>query len=145
MLLGEYEQRLDDKNRLTMPARLREQFADGVVCARGLDGCIHVWPREGWDAYVSAQGERLDSFTREGRAMQRYLFGGARQGEPDRQGRIALPAHADRARADSQGDRGRAASATDSRSGTARPGAASSPRSKGVPRVVAERLAQPRA
>ena len=93
VLLGESEQRLDDKNRITLPARLRERFADGAVCARGLDGCIHVWPREAWELYVSTQGERLDSFTREGRAMQRYLFGGAQEGEPDRQGRIALPAH----------------------------------------------------
>ena len=69
MLLGEFEQRLDDKNRVTLPARLRVQFEDGLVCAKGLDDCVTVWPRAAWDDYVSAQTERLDSFTREGRAL----------------------------------------------------------------------------
>jgi MraZ protein len=92
VLLGQFEQRLDDKNRVTLPARLRDRFADGVVCSRGLDGCVAVWPREEWDAYVSSQTTRLDSFTREGRQLQRYLFGAAQEGELDRQGRIAVPA-----------------------------------------------------
>ena len=67
--------------------------------------------------------------------MQRYLFGGAQPGELDRQGRVALPApllqHAQLARTSSS-----PACGTGSRSGTARPGAASSPRSKGAPRVL---------
>jgi MraZ protein len=92
VLLGEFEQRLDDKNRVTLPARLREHFADGVVCARGLDGCVSVFPHAGWEEYMNAQNERLDGFSREGRWMQRYLFSGALQGELDKQGRVALPA-----------------------------------------------------
>jgi MraZ protein len=92
VLLGEFEQRLDDKKRITLPVRLRAHFEDGLVCARGLDGCISVFPRSGWDDYVNAQSERLDLFTREGRALERYLFGGALECEIDRQGRVALPA-----------------------------------------------------
>jgi MraZ protein len=92
VLLGEFEQRLDDKNRVTLPARLRDRFASGLVCARGLDKCITVFPREAWDTFVTTQSERLDLFTREGRALERYLFGGATECELDRQGRIALPA-----------------------------------------------------
>jgi MraZ protein len=92
LLLGEFEQRLDDKNRVTLPARLRVQFEGGLVCARGLDGCINVWPLASWEAYVTAQSDRLDSFSREGRALERYLFGGALECELDRQGRVALPA-----------------------------------------------------
>jgi MraZ protein len=92
VLLGEFEQRLDDKNRVTLPARLRARFESGLVCARGLDNCINVFPREAWDTYVTTQSERLDLFTREGRALERYLFGGAAECELDRQGRIALPA-----------------------------------------------------
>src|ERR1700710_2088132 len=92
VLLGEFEQRLDDKNRVTLPARLRVQFEGGLVCARGLDGCVNVWPIASWEAYVSAQSERLDSFSSEGRALERYIFGGALECELDRQGRVALPA-----------------------------------------------------
>ncbi len=89
------------------PARLREHFADGVVCARGLDGCVSVWSPAGWDSYVNTQGDRLDGFSREGRLMQRYLFGGALHGELDRQGRVALPAPLLSARPADQGHRHR--------------------------------------
>ena len=92
MLLGEFEQRLDDKNRVTLPARLRDQFADGLVCARGFDGCVVVYPHASWSAHVESQMSRLDPFTREGRGLQRYLFGAAQESELDRQGRIALSA-----------------------------------------------------
>ena len=92
MLLGEFEQRLDDKNRVTLPARLREHFAEGLVCSRGFDGCVVVYPRAAWDQQVETQMSRLDPFTREGRGLQRYLFGAAQEGELDRAGRVALSA-----------------------------------------------------
>ena len=107
MLLGEFEQRLDDKNRVTLPARLRVQFEDGLVCAKGLDDCVTVWPRAAWDDYVSAQTERLDSFTREGRALERFIFSGALECELDRQGRVALPCAARRPCVARPGDRDR--------------------------------------
>ncbi len=92
MLLGEYAQKLDEKNRVTVPSRLRAPFADGVYVTRGLDRCVALYARDGWDSFVEAQTARLDPFTREGRQMERFLFGGAVEAELDRQGRIALPA-----------------------------------------------------
>lgn len=92
MLLGEFEQRLDEKNRVTIPARFRDHFRDGVFLTRGLDHCLAVYTREGWDSFISERTGRLDPFTREGRQMQRYLFGGAVEAELDRQGRVAVPA-----------------------------------------------------
>jgi MraZ protein len=91
VLLGEYEQRLDDKNRLTIPARLRDRFADGCVLTRGFDGCLQVFTREGWEAFLTEQTSRLDPFSREARQMQRFLYGSAVETELDRQGRIAVP------------------------------------------------------
>ena len=92
MLLGEYAQKLDEKNRVTVPSRLRVPFADGLFVTRGLDGCVAIYARVGWDAFVEQQISRLDPFTREGRQMERYLFGGAVEAELDRQGRVAVPA-----------------------------------------------------
>ena len=43
MLLGEYAHTIDDKNRLTLPARFREDFAEGGVVTRGLDGCLYLF------------------------------------------------------------------------------------------------------
>ncbi len=91
MLLGEYEHTLDDKNRLTLPARLREAFGDGVVVTRGMDGCLVVYTREGWERFVSVRLEGLDPFSREARQLSRFLFSGAVEAEPDKQGRVMIP------------------------------------------------------
>ena len=49
MLLGEHDHTLDDKNRLTLPAKLREQLGDEVVITRGLDGCLSIYSRAGFE------------------------------------------------------------------------------------------------
>ncbi len=91
MFLGEYEHTLDDKGRLTLPARFREAFAGGCVVTRGMDGCLVVYTREAWDRFVSVRLEDLDPFSREAREMARFLFAGAAEAEPDRQGRVMIP------------------------------------------------------
>jgi MraZ protein len=91
MLLGEHQHSLDDKNRLTLPAKLRGAFKEGVVVTQGLDGCLYAYPREEWEKL----GERirsLDGLSEGARVMQRRFFGGAAPGELDRQGRMVIPA-----------------------------------------------------
>jgi MraZ protein len=92
MLLGEYEHTIDDKNRVTLPSRFRQDFASGVVVTRGIDPCLAVYTRADWDEYVAAQLAGLSSFNREARQMRRYLFSAAIETELDKQGRITLPA-----------------------------------------------------
>jgi MraZ protein len=92
MLLGEFEHAIDDKNRVTLPARFRQAFADGVFVARGIDPCLLVFPPDGWNRLVEGQMEGLNPFSREARQMSRYLFAGATETELDKQGRIMLPA-----------------------------------------------------
>ena len=91
MLLGEHEHTLDDKNRLTLPARLREQLGDRVVVTRGLDGCLYVYAAAEW-AKLAARVGTLDPLSREARAMQRFFFASGAEAELDRQGRIVIPA-----------------------------------------------------
>jgi MraZ protein len=90
MLLGEHEHSLDDKNRLTLPARLREQLGGHVVVTRGLDGCLHVYARADWDALAARIGA-LDSLSADTRSMQRHFFVNATAGELDKQGRMVIP------------------------------------------------------
>jgi MraZ protein len=92
MLLGEYEHMIDDKNRITLPARFRQEFADGVFVTRGIDPCLAVYTRENWGRFVAAQLDELNPFSREARQMRRYIFSAATEGDLDRQGRITLPA-----------------------------------------------------
>ena len=74
MLLGEYEHTIDDKNRLTLPARFRQSFEQGVVVTRGIEPCLAVYTKEGWGDFVSSHLSGLDRFSREARDMRRYLF-----------------------------------------------------------------------
>jgi MraZ protein len=91
LLLGQYEHTIDDKNRLTLPARFREAFADGVVVTRGIDPCLAVYTREGWDDFVASRLADLDQFSREARQMRRFLFSTGTEAELDKQGRVTLP------------------------------------------------------
>ncbi len=92
MLLGEYEHTIDDKNRLTLPARFRQAFVDGIVVTRGIDGCLHAYTRPDWDTLVEGRLATLDPFSQEGRRMQRFFFSGATETELDKQGRVGIPA-----------------------------------------------------
>jgi MraZ protein len=91
MLLGEHEHALDDKNRLTLPAKLRAEFEDGVFVTRGLDGCLTAYPRAAWEQLVE-RIRSLDPLAPGSRVMQRHFFAGATQAELDKQGRLVLPA-----------------------------------------------------
>ena len=92
MLLGEHEHTIDDKNRLTLPAKFRDSFAEGIVVSRGLDGCLYAYPRSDWQSAIEARLEELDPLSKESRRLRRYFYSGASEDEPDKQGRITIPA-----------------------------------------------------
>jgi transcriptional regulator MraZ len=92
MLLGEFEHTIDDKSRLTLPARFRSTFADGIVVTRGMDGCLYAYTPAAWEDLVERRLAVLDPLSQVGRRMQRYFFAGATEGELDKQGRVNLPA-----------------------------------------------------
>ena len=92
MLLGEFEHTIDDKNRLTLPARFRQALAGGLVVTRGMDGCLYAYSLEAWARLVESRLGSLDPLSEEGRKMQRFFFSGAAEATPDKQGRIMLPA-----------------------------------------------------
>jgi MraZ protein len=91
MFLGEYSYTLDDKGRLTLPARFRDQLAQGVVVTRGLDGCLFIFTYEDWKQFTTILGERLPFTQRSAREFSRFLFSGAVDAIPDKQGRVLIP------------------------------------------------------
>jgi MraZ protein len=94
MFLGEYEHSLDDKNRLTLPAKFREALADGVVITQGFEGrCLYAFSRQDWHDVVEQRVASLDLLAPEGRQMRRFFFAGAAEAEPDKQGRILVASH----------------------------------------------------
>ena len=92
MLLGTHEHTIDDKNRLTLPAKFRDSFAEGVVVTRGLDRCLRIFRSEDWVRLVESRLATLDPFSPETRKAQRFHFTGASETELDKQGRVMIPA-----------------------------------------------------
>src|SRR5215218_3492428 len=124
MFLGEYAHTIDDKNRLTLPAKFRDRLADGGVVTRGLDGCLYLFPRDGWDSLTEGRLAELDLLSREGRLMQRHFFSAAVDAEPDKQGGSCSRPRWSSTRSSGRTSSSRA-STTTSRSGIAPPGASS--------------------
>jgi MraZ protein len=91
MFFGEYEHTLDDKSRVTLPARFRDELAGGLVIAKGLDANLDVYPRATWSESVEGRLAELDPFSSEARRLKRFFFPGASVAEPDKQGRVLLP------------------------------------------------------
>jgi MraZ protein len=92
MLLGSYDHTIDDKNRLTLPAKFRQAFADGVFVTRGLDGCLFAYRREDWGRLVESRLSTLDPLSPETRRLERFFYAGASESELDKQGRVMIPA-----------------------------------------------------
>jgi MraZ protein len=92
MLLGEHAHTIDDKNRLTLPARFRHVYADGIVVTRGIDGCLDAYTRADWDKLIEDRLGGLDPLSKEGRRMQRHFFSAAMEADLDKQGRVILSA-----------------------------------------------------
>ena len=92
MLLGSYDHTIDDKNRLTLPAKFRQAFASGLFVTRGLDGCLFAYRREDWGRLVESRLSTLDPLSPETRRLERFFYAGASESELDKQGRVMIPA-----------------------------------------------------
>lgn len=89
-----FERKLDDKNRLTMPAEIRDEFTGGkVVLARGFDNTIFVYTQNRWSDSIEA-GLRGDIMSEENFRLNMQLRAGKTEQTMDsKQGRIAIDQH----------------------------------------------------
>lgn len=90
MLIGEYIHTLDNKRRLSLPAKFRKALGKQVVVTRGLDQSLFVFSTRQWESVVSKLGT-LSMGQSESRAFNRFLLAGANEAEVDSLGRILLP------------------------------------------------------
>lgn len=92
LFLGEYDHVLDDRGRITLPRKIRQELSgETIVLSRGFDNCVFGFDRESWEreAQKHLEGNLTDPKSRE---IRRYLFAAAENAEIDRLGRILLPA-----------------------------------------------------
>ena len=90
MFFGTYTPRLDDKGRIFLPAKFRDELAEGLVVTRGQERCLYVWSMEEFTKLT----ERLRDTSvtnKSARDYVRMFFAGASDETPDKQGRITVP------------------------------------------------------
>ena len=90
MFLGRHSHNLDDKGRLALPAKFREELGEGVVLKRGFDACLLVYPISAWTP-LAERVSALSISDPDARVLRRMLFANATDAQLDRQGRVLVP------------------------------------------------------
>ena len=91
MFFGTYTPKLDEKGRLFLPAKFRDELTEGLVVTRGQERCLTVWSLEDFGRLTDRLREAPVT-QKSTRDYVRMLFAAASQEVPDKQGRINIPA-----------------------------------------------------
>lgn len=90
MFIGEYHHAVDDKGRLALPVKFREEIGRTVVVTRGLDTCLFVYTQPEWQQ-LAERLSKLPMAKATTRAFARLILAGAMELDVDKQGRIIVP------------------------------------------------------
>ena len=89
MFMGEYHHSIDDKGRLIIPSKFRNDLGDEFVITRGIENCLFAYPKENWEKIVNKL-ETLPFTKKDARTFTRFFLSGATVAEFDKQGRINI-------------------------------------------------------
>lgn len=90
MFLGTHAPRLDDKGRLILPAKFRDQLATGVVLTKGQERCLYAFPTRDFEE-MHQRLRQAPLASKQARDYLRVFLSGATDDLPDKQGRITIP------------------------------------------------------
>ena len=89
-MYGEYEHTVDAKGRMNFPAKLLKELGEHFFISKSInEKCLTVYPSESWE---TLRDKLKGNSSKNALAVQRFIFGSACEAEPDKQGRIAIPA-----------------------------------------------------
>ena len=89
MFIGEYHHSVDDKGRLIIPSKFRDELGTKFIITRGIENCLFVYSMESWEKIVNKL-ETLPFTKKDARAFIRFFLSGASEAEFDKQGRINI-------------------------------------------------------
>jgi MraZ protein len=92
VFLGTHSPRLDEKGRLILPAKFRDELAEGLVITKGQERCLYVFPLPEFER-ITAALSAAPVTAKAVRDYSRVFFASAEQETPDKQGRITVPPH----------------------------------------------------
>lgn len=90
MFLGTHQPRLDEKGRLILPAKFRDELSSGLVMTKGQERCLYVFPSAEF-ASITETLRQTPVTQKAARDYMRVMFAGAHDEIPDRQGRVTIP------------------------------------------------------
>ncbi|MDD2446976.1 MAG: division/cell wall cluster transcriptional repressor MraZ [Tissierellia bacterium] len=90
MFIGEHQHSIDDKGRLIIPSKFREDLGYEFIMTKGLDNCLFVYPKNEW-LIIEEKLKSLPLTNRDARAFIRFFFAGASECTLDKQGRVLVP------------------------------------------------------
>jgi MraZ protein len=90
MFLGTHEPKLDEKGRLILPARFRDELSEGLVITKGQERCLYVFPANEF-SLITERLRQAPVTEKKSRDYLRVMFAGAHDEVPDNQGRVTIP------------------------------------------------------
>ena len=94
MLIGEYIHTIDEKNRVSMPAKFRKELGKKIIITPGLGQCLFIFTSKEWEKVsqkLSSSDSDLSFLKADQRNFNRYMFGRAAEVEIDSIGRMLIP------------------------------------------------------
>jgi MraZ protein len=89
MFIGEFHHNIDDKKRLIIPSKFREELGDEFVITRGIENCLYVYSKSSWDVITNKLGT-LPFTKKNARSFNRFFLSGATVAEFDKNGRVLI-------------------------------------------------------
>ena len=91
MFIGEYHHTIDEKGRIIIPNKFRDELGNDFIITRGIESCLFVYSNKNWDD-ICTKLNSLAFTKKDARIFNRFFMSGATNVELDKQGRINLPA-----------------------------------------------------
>ena len=88
MFIGTYQHNIDNKGRVIMPAKFREELGESFYITMGINNCLFVLSKESWDGFLDKlSGQPISKAT----DISRFFCAGAVEAVPNAQGRVLIP------------------------------------------------------
>ena len=87
MFIGEYHHTIDEKGRIIIPVKFRDELKNNFIITRGLEECLFVYPMDNWNKICEKLGS-LPFTKKDARVFNRFFMSGATEVELDKQGRV---------------------------------------------------------
>lgn len=89
MFIGEFHHTIDDKKRLIIPSRFREELGNEFIITRGIENCLYIYSKASWNE-ITNKLNTLPFTKKNARSFNRFFLSGATLAEVDKNGRILI-------------------------------------------------------